>query len=190
MIRQERNSISAVKFKDRLQWSTTRECLVNMAWLFNKCWNFKIGCSLARVQYKKIWSEVIRRDLKMSKVKKELAYENRYFISFSIIHQNLSDMFISGKQMLNEVKCDDDDSVFVFLCPLLFPCRGGRKQDLSSVSKTDQADFTDWMFFLPSNLMEEISLILKPSTQILQAFHQHTTLRRQWFRQWGIHLLI
>ena len=33
----------------------------------------------------------------------------------------------------------------------------GRKQALSSVSKTDQSDFADWMFFPSSNLMEEIS---------------------------------
>ena len=28
---------------------------------------------------------------------------------------------------------------------------------LSSTFKTDQADFTDWMSFLPSNFIEEIS---------------------------------
>ena len=55
--------------------------------------------------------------------------------------------------------------MFVFLCPLLFPCREGRKQALSSVSKSDQADFTDWVFYLPSNHMEEIS----PNTETLNA---------------------
>ena len=41
--------------------------------------------------------------------------------------------------------------------PLLFPYNGGRMRVLSSISKADQADFTDWMSFLPSNLMEEIN---------------------------------
>ena len=45
--------------------------------------------------------------------------------------------------------------VFI-LRPLLFPSRGSKTRLFSSASKTDQADFTDRMFFLPSNLMEEI----------------------------------
>ena len=44
----------------------------------------------------------------------------------------------------------------VFLRPLLFPHRVGRAWALISKYKTDQADFTDWMF-LPSDLREEIS---------------------------------
>ena len=43
------------------------------------------------------------------------------------------------------------------LRPLLFPYRGGKMRALSCACKTDQAGFTDRMFFLPSNLMEEIS---------------------------------
>ena len=39
---------------------------------------------------------------------------------------------------------------------LLFPYRGGRTRALSSAYKSDQVDFTDWMSFLTSNLMEEI----------------------------------
>ena len=39
---------------------------------------------------------------------------------------------------------------------LLFPTIKGRTWALSSECKTDQAHFTDWMFFLQSNLMEEI----------------------------------
>ena len=42
-----------------------------------------------------------------------------------------------------------------FIIPL--PSRGGGIQALSSACKTAQTDFTDWMPFLPSNLMEEIS---------------------------------
>ena len=42
--------------------------------------------------------------------------------------------------------------VFV-LRSLLFPHRGGRAETLNSACKTDQADFTDWNIFLPSNLI-------------------------------------
>ena len=42
--------------------------------------------------------------------------------------------------------------VFV-LCLLLLPSREGRTLALKSESKIDQADFTDWMSFLPSDLM-------------------------------------
>ena len=44
---------------------------------------------------------------------------------------------------------------------LLFPYGGSRKQALSSACKTDQADFTDSMFFLIFNFMEETSLNTK-----------------------------
>ena len=49
--------------------------------------------------------------------------------------------------------------VYFFVCftSFIIPYRGGRKLALISVWKTDQADFTDWISFLPSNLMEEIS---------------------------------
>ena len=51
---------------------------------------------------------------------------------------------------------------YYFLCvfvlhPLLLPYKGGRSGALNSACKTGQADFTDWMYFLPSSLMEEIS---------------------------------
>ena len=39
---------------------------------------------------------------------------------------------------------------------LLFPTTMGRTWALTSEFKTDQTHFTDWMFFLQSNLMEEI----------------------------------
>ena len=45
-------------------------------------------------------------------------------------------------------------SVYVFvLCLLLLPSREGRTLALKSECKIDQADFTDWMSFLPSDLM-------------------------------------
>ena len=45
--------------------------------------------------------------------------------------------------------------MFMFvLCPLLFPYREGN--EWNSACKTDQTNFTDWMSFLPSNLIEEI----------------------------------
>ena len=40
-------------------------------------WWLGLVALASRVQYKKIWSEVIRRDLKMSKFKKELAYKKQ-----------------------------------------------------------------------------------------------------------------
>ena len=47
---------------------------------------------------------------------------------------------------------------YVFILRLsLFPYKGVRVRVLSSAFKTDQADFSDWMSFLPSNLMKEVS---------------------------------
>lgn len=40
---------------------------------------------------------------------------------------------------------------------LLFPFRGGKTRALNSECKADQDNFTDWMSFLPSNLVEEIT---------------------------------
>ena len=54
--------------------------------------------------------------------------------------------------------------VFV-LRPSLLHRRGGRTQDLSSACKTERADFTTSMSFLPSNLMAEIS----PNREVLNA---------------------
>ena len=53
-----------------------------------------------------------------------------------------------------------------------YSARGGRSRFLSSACKTEQADFIDWMSFLPTNPKEETS----PNTaaaQIPKAFHQH-----------------
>ena len=44
-----------------------------------------------------------------------------------------------------------------FLYLLLFPSRDARTSALSSECKIAQAHVTDWISFLPSNLMEEIS---------------------------------
>ena len=52
--------------------------------------------------------------------------------------------------------------VFV-LRPLLFPSRRGRMRALSSAYNTDRAEITDWMPFLPTNLMAGIS----PNTEAL-----------------------
>ena len=43
------------------------------------------------------------------------------------------------------------------LCLLSFPPKGGRMLVLSSKYNIEQANFTDWIFFQPSNLIEEIS---------------------------------
>ena len=55
--------------------------------------------------------------------------------------------------------------VCVFLLPVLFPYKGGGMWDLSSACETDWADFTDWMFFLSSNLTEEV----RPNTVAITA---------------------
>ena len=48
--------------------------------------------------------------------------------------------------------------------------------------KIDQADFTDWMSFLTSNLIwKESVLIQKPSAQIPKAFQQHGLLMKTWW---------
>ena len=53
--------------------------------------------------------------------------------------------------------------MFVFVLRLLlFPYRKSRMRASSSARRTNQADCTDWMFFLPSNVMKEIS----PNTEI------------------------
>ena len=56
---------------------------------------------------------------------------------------------------------------------LLSPYRGDRMQALSSTCKTDQADFTDWMSFLTSNLMEEISVNTEPLISMEKLQKQH-----------------
>ena len=49
-------------------------------------------------------------------------------------------------------------SMFVFvLHPLLFLYKKGRARALISGCETNQGDFTIWIYFLPSNLIEEIS---------------------------------
>ena len=48
-------------------------------------------------------------------------------------------------------------SVCVFVSRhVLFPSRRDSMRTLASECKIDEADFTDWLFFLPSNLIEEI----------------------------------
>ena len=60
--------------------------------------------------------------------------------------------------------------IYYFL--VIIQLKRGRTQALSSTCKTDQAAFTDWMAFLPSNLRKS-ALIQKSFVQIPKAFHQH-----------------
>ena len=53
---------------------------------------------------------------------------------------------------------------------LLFPSREGGAWVLSSECKIDQTDFTNWMFFLPSHFMKEISRTQKSKAKV---FYQH-----------------
>ena len=57
--------------------------------------------------------------------------------------------------------------IYFFVLRPLFPYGGGRTWALSSVYKTDQAEFTDWMPFLPSNLNRlylSLNALIKPIT--------------------------
>lgn len=47
------------------------------------------------------------------------------------------------------------------LHPLLFPYRGGRVQALYSEYNIDQADFADWILFLPSNLKRRLGHLIE-----------------------------
>ena len=47
------------------------------------------------------------------------------------------------------------------------------KRGLSFECKIDQDDFADWISFLASNLIEEITPNPKPSTHILRVFRQY-----------------
>lgn len=48
-------------------------------------------------------------------------------------------------------------AVFVFVCFTSFIIRGDRTRASSSECEIDQAGFTDWMTFITSNLIDEIS---------------------------------
>ena len=61
------------------------------------------------------------------------------------------------------------------LRPFLFPYGEVKTQYLSSARKTDQADFTDWMSFLPFNFMEKIS----PKQKYLKIFISMEKLKGQ-----------
>ena len=61
--------------------------------------------------------------------------------------------------------------IYYFL--VIIQLKRGRTQALSSTYKTDQAAFTDWMSFLPSNLIRKSALIQKSFMQLPKAFHQH-----------------
>ena len=52
---------------------------------------------------------------------------------------------------------------FFNLCHLLFHYKRGYTQALCCACKTDQADFIDWMSFLPHNFVENIS----PNTEAI-----------------------
>ena len=57
-----------------------------------------------------------------------------------------------------------------FFYTLYYPPLEGIGRYLSSTCKTDQVDFTDWMPFLPSNLIQEVSFIEKPSGEVPKAY--------------------
>lgn len=62
-------------------------------------------------------------------------------------------------------KIEKCDMCMLTLCPYLFSNGRGRTSSLSSAFKTNQTDFTDWMSYLSSNVMEKTS----PNTEVLYA---------------------
>ena len=75
-------------------------------------------------------------------------------------------------EQLNKMHKEFINCVFILLS-LLFPHRCGRTRVLISACETGEADFTDLLFLLPSNLMRKSTLMQKPSAQIPKVFHQH-----------------
>ena len=70
---------------------------------------------------------------------------------------------ISWKSVEDEISLKGKiNCVCVFvLRPSLYPCREGGTWALNSACKTDRADFTDWMSFLPSISWSKSALIQK-----------------------------
>ena len=65
--------------------------------------------------------------------------------------------------------------IYSFVCvfilrPFFFPYKGGRTRALRYACKTDQDDFADWIYFLPSNLMEKTPVVARCS-----GYHYCTT---------------
>ena len=79
----------------------------------------------------------------------------------------------------NIIGCIFYVAILFVLHSLVFPHGGGRTQALSATCKTDRADFTNWMSFLPSNVIEEISLTQALSTNTLSLSSAWKTRRRQ-----------
>ena len=77
----------------------------------------------------------------------------------------------------------EQESLFVFVCvcfaSFIIAYRGCRMWALSSSCKTDQGDFTDWVFFLPSNLVEEINSDIEALSKSLKPFISMEKLKRQ-----------
>lgn len=61
---------------------------------------------------------------------------------------------------------------------LLFLSRGIGTWALSYECETEQADFTDWMCFLSSNLVEEIISNPEALSANTKAFNQHTVAKK------------
>ena len=61
---------------------------------------------------------------------------------------------MSQERTLNFEQCVDLCSFYIFS----YSHRSGRIRALSSACKTDRADITNWISFLPSNFIVEISL--------------------------------
>ena len=82
--------------------------------------------------------------------------------------------------------------IYSFVClfivrPLFFPYKRGRTRILRYACKTDQDDFTHWIYFWPSNLMEEISPISGINVLIYTAWKMSvfgvSVVRSDWIRR-------
>ena len=86
----------------------------------------------------------------------------RFWFVFSWVPQSaavVEDCFCNMKLIMADKRTrqDPDKNSLSSKYLLLFPSRGARTQILSGEFRINQADYTDWMSFLPPNLMEEIS---------------------------------
>ena len=91
-------------------------------------------------------------------------------------------LFIESLQLFKTVEPYPLNLCVFVLDTLLFLSRGIRMWALSSECKTVQADFTDWMSFLSSSLVEEIISNSEALNTNTKAFVQHLIAIKTRFR--------
>ena len=90
-------------------------------------------------------------------------------LQFYILNHYLVQIILTGQKVISY-------HIYACMCfhfTSFISLQRGRTQALSSACKIDQADFTDWMTFLTSNLMEEISLNAEVLIEKPKVFYKH-----------------